>query len=211
MPVGHAAFSGFTQTHATAAAAPSADRRAFYNLGNALYRQGDLGRALAAYEKARLGLPRDAQLAANLGLVRSKLELGSAEGEPFVQALASLRDALMPREQIAACVVLHLLAALLLVLGWRRSLLRALGVVVAVPAMLMAIELVVWAPARPARGIVVAARAEVTAEPRAGLEAVVKLRRGAAVEVLGEGPTWHRVRVGAREGYLAAAAIDVVR
>ncbi len=194
-----------------AAATSPVDRRVYYNLGNALYRQGDLGRALAAYEKARLGLTRDQKLAANLALVRSKLELGSAEGEPFVQALASLRDALTAREQLAVCIALHLLAAGLLVFGWRRGVVRVLGGVVLLPAMLLTIELLVLAPSRAARGIVVAARAEVTAEPRAGLEAVVKLRRGATVEVLGEGPSWTKVRVGAREGYVPVDAVDVVR
>jgi tetratricopeptide (TPR) repeat protein len=194
-----------------AAAVAEADRRLFYNLGNALYRQGEYARALAAWEKARLGLPRDPQLAANLALVRSKLDLGSGEGEPFLAALAALRDSFTVRERIGLAVALHLLAAALLVLGWRRSLLRAGGLLLAVPAALLAVELLVLLPARSPRGIVIAARGEVTAEPRAGLEAVVKLRRGASVEVLAEGPSWTKVRAGAREGYLPADAVEVVR
>jgi tetratricopeptide (TPR) repeat protein len=195
----------------SAAASAPLDRRVFYNLGNAWYRQGDLGRALAAYEKARLGLPRDPQLAANIALVRGKLELGSAEGEPFLHALGALRDAMTAREQRVLCVLLHVLAAALLVLGWRRGVLRVLGFLVLAPASLLAVELLVLAPARPDRGIIVVPRAEVTAEPRAGLEAVVKLRRGAAVEVLGEGPSWTKVRAGAREGYVPSDSVDVVR
>lgn len=204
-------YAAAAQAFAAAAEAPSVDRRVFYNLGNALYRQGDYAHALAAYECARLGMPRDRRLAANLALTRRKLELGVGEGEPFLAALASVRDLLTPRERVWTCVGLHVLAALLLVLGWRRLLTRTLGFVVLLPAVLLAIELLVLAPGRPLRGIVVADRGAVTAEPRRDLEPVVKLRRGASVAVLGEGPTWVKVQVGEREGYLAADAVQVIR
>ncbi|MDF1513580.1 MAG: tetratricopeptide repeat protein [Anaerolineae bacterium] len=44
----------------------------YYNLGNAYYKQGDLGRAILSYRRAQYLLPRDADIAANLKLVRAQ-------------------------------------------------------------------------------------------------------------------------------------------
>lgn len=45
----------------------------FYNLGNACFKQGDLGRAVLWYERARRLAPRDPDVRENLGLTRSLL------------------------------------------------------------------------------------------------------------------------------------------
>lgn len=44
----------------------------YYNLGNAYYRLGKIGRAISAYRRAQKQLPRDADIAANLALARRK-------------------------------------------------------------------------------------------------------------------------------------------
>lgn len=45
----------------------------FYNLGNAYFRLGDLGRSILNYERAKAFLPRDADLAFNLGYARDRM------------------------------------------------------------------------------------------------------------------------------------------
>ncbi len=204
-------YAAAAKAFEAATAQRDVDRRVFYNLGNARYRLGDFGAALAAYERARLGLPRDPQLAANIALVRRKLDLGSAEGEPFAHAVAALRDSLTPRERLWLAVALHALAAALFVLGGRRGVFRILGSVLLVPGLLLAVELLWLLPARLPHAIVTAPHADIVAEPREGLAAVAKLRRGASVDVIGEGPTWTKVRAGEREGYVPAGLIEVVR
>jgi hypothetical protein len=204
-------YAAAAATLAAALEGPAADRRAFYNLGNALYRQGELAQALVAYERARLGLPRDPQVLANIALTRRNLELGTGEGEPFLTAVSRLRERFSDRELALLCGLCHAGAALCLVLGWRRAWLRAAGFLALVPALALSIELLWLAPARPLRGIVTAARGEVVAEPRDGLEALFKVKRGAEVAVLGEGPKWTRVLVQGREGYLPSAAVGVIR
>jgi tetratricopeptide (TPR) repeat protein len=194
-----------------AAAARDADARVLYNLGNSLFRQGQLGAAIVAWERARLALPRDAELAANLALARARLELGRGEGEPFLDAVRELRDRFTPRERLGGAIALHACAALLLLLGGRRRALRALGWFALVPALLLTLEVLWWGPARPPLGIVVAERAAVVAEPRAGLEALMTLQEGVEVDVLGEGPQWTQVRVRGRSGYVPSAAVGVVR
>ncbi len=44
----------------------------YYNLGNAYFRQGDLGRAIVNYRRAQQLSPRDADVAANLDLARTQ-------------------------------------------------------------------------------------------------------------------------------------------
>ncbi len=45
----------------------------FYNLGNSYFRMGDLGRAILFYERAKNLAPRDASIAYNLNLARSRI------------------------------------------------------------------------------------------------------------------------------------------
>jgi tetratricopeptide (TPR) repeat protein len=44
--------------------------RVYYNLGNAYFKAGQLGKAILSYERARRLLPRDEDIEANLGFVR---------------------------------------------------------------------------------------------------------------------------------------------
>lgn len=46
----------------------------YYNLGNAYFRLGDLGRAILSYERARLLIPRDNDLAFNLSHARNQAQ-----------------------------------------------------------------------------------------------------------------------------------------
>src|SRR3989304_5337713 len=45
----------------------------YYNLGNSSFRQGDLGAAILNYERAKTLIPRDADLAFNLGYARERI------------------------------------------------------------------------------------------------------------------------------------------
>jgi tetratricopeptide (TPR) repeat protein len=60
-----------------------------FNAGNAEFKAGHLGRAVAAYRRAVLLAPRDAELRANLAFVRSRVQ-GSAERESFWQGWVSV-------------------------------------------------------------------------------------------------------------------------
>ncbi len=67
------------------------DAVVFYNLGNAYYQSGELGRAVLNLQRAALLDPRDADIQANLNLVRAEsgaMDIPSAAGP--VQSLANL-------------------------------------------------------------------------------------------------------------------------
>jgi hypothetical protein len=69
--------------------AGAADKGLFYNLANAYYKTGDLGRAVLFYERARRMTPRDQDVRENLSLVRSQLrdEQFIREQNRFVRGL----------------------------------------------------------------------------------------------------------------------------
>lgn len=55
--------------------------RLYYNLGNAYFKKGDLGRAILWYERARKRIPQDPELNFNLNYARSQTRDQREEGE----------------------------------------------------------------------------------------------------------------------------------
>ncbi len=69
----------------------SEDATLYYNLANAHYKTGDLGRAILNYTRARRLAPFDEDIAANLALAMREAETSTYEREP-VPALAQLAE-----------------------------------------------------------------------------------------------------------------------
>ncbi len=90
----------------------------FYNLGNAYYRNGEKGKAVAAYLAARRLMPRDADVRANLRFVheqgRDKLATHSSS---FLRSLAFWVDYTAAREFFWFAVVLGSIGLTLLFLS----------------------------------------------------------------------------------------------
>ena len=200
-----AADAAFARVFAT-----TGDRRCWQARGNCYYRLGDLPAALWAYESARLGLPRDPELLANLRLVRTRLELDAGPGG-FAAELATLRDQLLPSERLWLCACCMVIAAGCLVLGWRRAGLRWIGVLVLVPGAWLALEALWLAPMRPVHAIALKPLA-LLSEPRTGLEPVATVRAGVTVGLLGgEQGSFVRVQAGDRSGYTPRESVAVVQ
>lgn len=191
-----------------AAYATSGDRRLMRARGNCLFRMADLPRALWAYESARLALPRDEELLASLRVVRARLELPEDEG--FGAELGRLLRSYTVSERVLACAFSMLLAAALFVFGWRRVGSRWVASICLVPGLVLAVDLVWLTPMAPVQAVALQAL-EVTAEPRAGMDAVAKVRPGAIVSLRGSmGGEFVRIDASGRTGYVAADAIAVI-
>jgi hypothetical protein len=91
----------------------------YFNLGNAWYRQGKLGRAVLEYERARQLAPRDPDVLANLRFAQRRLGVEAVNASPkpvtrFLQeALGSRTPAEWGRYELVA-----LWLTLLAVAGW---------------------------------------------------------------------------------------------
>jgi tetratricopeptide (TPR) repeat protein len=186
-----------------------------YNLGNAYLRNGELGRAIAAYHRAATAAPRDRDVRANLAFARKNARDALAPPEPpaALRTVFAWHYALAPREAWAAAAALNLaLWSLLALRLWRRRewLAWAAGgiavLLCAVAGSLAAREL--W----PQRIAVVVPR-EVDA--RAGTQETdvvrFKLHAGSEVRVSEQRYGWLRIALPAGEqGWIEARAADVV-
>jgi tetratricopeptide (TPR) repeat protein len=85
----------------------------WFNLGNAAYKSGQIGAAIAAYRVAERLTPRDSALRANLQFVRAKAYSDERARVPFWKNLIRLAT---PDEWTIGCTVL--LWALFVLLAW---------------------------------------------------------------------------------------------
>ena len=95
----------------------------YYNLGNAFYKSGQMGRAIAAYRIAERITPRDPDLRANLRFARNQVQGPTLAGTPWQNWLGKLT---VNEWTLVASVALWLFLLLLAFLQWRPALSRSL-------------------------------------------------------------------------------------
>jgi len=141
----------------------------YYNLGNARYRNGELGPAIHAWRSAQQLSPRDGDIRANLDRARAetkdRLEIASTPGPLF------WRDSLSLREQLHLAATLFGLLGLVLLAGRLKH-----GLPTALPAIVIAAPLA-------ALGVSVSAELQDARTPAAIVLAdTVELRSAAGAE-----------------------------
>lgn len=193
------------------------DARLHYNLGNAHYKVGDLGRAIASYRRAQRLMPRDADIAANLELARAqtvdRLETTSSAG-----ASALLQRALVgtvsPSESALMALALWILVSVLTAAALvrrRSSWLRGAALTTATFALVAALSLglrvrreIVRPPA-----VVVAEAVQAQSGPGADYVDAFMLHSGTEVEILEERAGWVRIALpGELQGWIPASALE---
>jgi tetratricopeptide (TPR) repeat protein len=88
---------------------------ALYNLGNARFKSGEIGRAILSYRRARYLAPRDPDVAANLDYARSyRVDRVPVTPSPLARGLDALFHRLSRREAALLAAVGAALAALAL-------------------------------------------------------------------------------------------------
>jgi len=93
----HGDFSRAVERFEAAAAGDAQNGLLFYNLGNAHLKQGDVGRAILWYERARRLMPGDPDLAFNLQLAREQaVDKAGSEPGALARVLFFWRQALPP-------------------------------------------------------------------------------------------------------------------
>jgi len=199
--------------------------RALFNLGNARYRSGELGRAIAAYRRAEVCLPRHAATRRNLQLARERAPGGGPGPQPHPAAAAFFfwHYALSLAEMEAAAAAFYLalmgvLSVRLFVDGrtgparlWRARLRTAaivLGALVFCAAMSSAAKL---ASRSRDEAVVVAGEARVRSEPAGRAVDLFPVREGAEVRILGRSGDWTRIEAGRdRRGWIETRALEVL-
>jgi hypothetical protein len=81
----------------------------YYNLGNAFFRQDQLGKAILNYERAKILIPRDADLSFNLNYARDQVQDEVTEEQGFMKSAFFWTESLTMKELFWGFVVLNLL------------------------------------------------------------------------------------------------------
>jgi tetratricopeptide (TPR) repeat protein len=165
-----------------------------FNLGNAWFKAGHLGRAIAAYRQAARLTPRDPDLRANLAFAREQRRGPSLTSGWFARGSAHLT---VDEWTLLACA-----AAWAWLLSWAllrlrpdwSSVLRKLTFTFLVAAVLLAVCLAsVWRQSRAPAAVVVAAEVPVRHGPLEESQPAFTLYDGAEVEVLDRKDPWLQV------------------
>jgi len=200
-------------------AAETPNGRVLYNLGNARFRAGELGRAIAAYRRAERLLPRHRPTRANLAYARDLAPGGGPGRKPHPAAAAFLfwHYALSLAEAEAMAVLtflalLGLLAARRFVDAPRRGRLSAPAIAAGILFGVFALSSLAKLADSPAgEGVVVAAEARVRSEPTGRAVDLFTLREGAEVRVTDKSGNWTRVSAGAdRRGWVESRDLEVL-
>ena len=196
------------------------DPALYYNLGNAYYKQGDLGRAILNYVRARRLNPSDPDTAANLELARGRVSGAPAPTDDAFAGVAARAAALLSTNQAAAAalaawaVVVALAGALLLrprprVRRWLSYGAMAAGVLLVATVLQMSTHMLAGDGNDV---VVVAGSVEVMSGPGTQYNAEGELPGGAEAELLERRGGWTRITLpgGGLQGWVPAGAVEAV-
>jgi len=163
------------------------DARVDYNLGNALFKSGRIGEAIAEYRRARVLSPRDRDVATNLAFARAyRLDKGAPPPDPFARAFATAFHALSKREAAsaagAACALASLALATWIVWRWRAAAIAS-GVLGLAALYALATEWVWSAEVRAQPAVVVVPEVNLTSGPGEEFKQILLVHDGTEVSI----------------------------
>ncbi len=173
----------------------------YYNLGNTYYRQGELGKAIVNYRKARRLLPRNADIVANL-----KLAKYSTEDKEFSNEVPAVIRGILPwffllnQNELMCCAaslygILMIMLFLFVVFKylWLRKYL--LGFSVALFIAVVSLGVKIYHEDGVGRGVVVVTKCQVRYGPGEEYEPKFEIHNGAECVIEEEKDDWYRVYV----------------
>jgi len=213
-------FAGAAALYEQIVRAGGDDGRVYYNLGNAYFKAGQLGKAVLSYERARRLLPRDEDIQANLAFARSQVKGGPVlpnSGAAW-EAIGRLHDGLRPDEKAWLALGLYLLVVgcgliALFAWRWRRpASIAAVVLGVLLLATLVSFGIGVYEQERVNHAIVVASQAAVYSGPGESYLLETTLGEGNAVVVEETRGAWCRLSLaGNLQGWAACGGLESVR
>jgi len=191
------------------------DARAHYNLGNALFRTGKIGRAIANYRRAWYLSPRDHDIEANLAFARAyRTDKTPAPSSPLARLADRTLRWMSRREAALAAGLLFTLAGMVLAawIVWRVAALGVAAGALAVLALYCFVAQQQWAgevAAHPA--VVVVPEVNAASGPGDEFKQVMLLHDGTEVRIRETRGDYALVQLpGGSGGWLKTAAIERV-
>ena len=194
----------------------------FYNLGNAHYMSGDLGRAILNYLRAGRLAPRDPDIQHNLRIARDEtVDLLGKDPASALAGFIELPQLRLALDELALSAlglwVLLVLMLLILLLVRRFRFRRWIGYASVLVALLLLLGTVslggrLYSEAENRAVVVVAESAEVVGGPGLQYEAQFTLHSGAEAGLIETRGAWSRLRLagGQLQGWVPADAIELV-
>jgi|JFJP01.1.fsa_nt_gi hypothetical protein len=194
----------------------------FYNLGNAYFKQGDIGRAIVNYRRAKLLAPRDGDIQANLGLAeqqtKDQLDLN---GESTINRIAEVSQNWFTRNEMAllALTLWFGLALLLFSLSQIQSergheVAQYGAIVVGLLFMTSAVALGsrLYVEATQPAAVIVADKVDVSSGPGTQFVTQFTLHSGTQVHVLAQQESWVRLTLPGdqMQGWVSKEAVEMV-
>jgi tetratricopeptide (TPR) repeat protein len=216
-------FVEAANVYETIIAAGLQDSALYYNLGNAYFKQGEIGRAILNYRRAQYLNPRDPDIADNLAIARSQTvdKFETVEEEtPFSNFVQVAEEWLTLDEAAMLALGLWVLlcaTAVVMILRprWRSTCLWVGGAL----ALFLALGLLSMAgryyaqEAYPA-AVIIAQEIDVTSGPGTAQQYLVEfnLHAGAEVLLLDSRPGWRRVALPGNDfqGWVPEEAVEPV-
>lgn len=182
-----------------------------FNLGNAYYRNGDLGQAIRSYRHAQLLAPRDPDVRANLGFAAQTAGIALPARKPLAALLLDASQAEWLRCASAGFWLLALALATWILAPRFRFVARPAAAVLAALLLLALAGLGVHRDLRQAPECVVMADGQkVLSSPLETATPLLAIPAGAIVRQLDRRGNWIDVRFEATRGWLPAAAVAPV-
>lgn len=211
-------YADAAATYQALVEAGAEDAVLFYNLGNAHYKMGDLGRAILNYRRAQELAPRDSDVAVNLQLARAqtrdRLEMGGGDVLNNVARRIMVGWTTPEESRFVAMALWMCLCGLTLVgILWPRPFLRypilvalLLFILSLLPMGLRMLERQGGAPA-----VIVVESIDVHSGPGTDYITEFLLHTGAEVRVLESRDDWLRIALpGGLQGWVPDQALDEV-
>ena len=182
-----------------------------FNLGNAYYRNGDLGEAIRAYRHAQTLSPRDPDVRANLGFAAQTAGIALPARNP---AMALLLDASQAEWRLAASAAFWLLFAALAAWILLPRLRPAARPAAGLAALLLALAIAgLWAQRhlrQTPECVVIVDNQKALSGPLETATPLLAIPEGAIVRQLGQRGPWIEIQFESTRGWLPAAAVAPV-
>lgn len=195
------------------------DSTVYFNLGNAYYQQGDMGRAVLNLQRAQQLAPRDADIQANLELARQQTtELFAAEPSGPVAVLAAVTSWMSLNETALFVLILWFFLGFFM-LAYRemsgprgRRVTQTLALVLLILMLLAGVSLASRSFLQQTQppGVVVIPSVAISDGPGTGTDSGYSLNGGTKVHVVDQQGDWIRLDVpqGAGETWVPADAVE---
>ena len=191
----------------------------YYNVANAYFKQGELGRAIVNYRRAQLLSPRDSDIATNLATARAQT-IDKLEDDTELGNLVQVAEEWLTLNEAAVLalilwVLICYFAVLAILLPRQRQIFSwvivVLGVFLVIGVFSIANRL--YTEWRSPSAVVVAQEIEITSGPGDADQYLVEfnLHSGTEVHILESRPAWRRIMLpGNLQGWAPAEAVETV-